>query len=72
MGGIIVLISVIMIFGLPLFIVAITLWFRYKNKQAKYKLAAEALAAGHSIPLELFIERNRYNEIMTKGISHIF
>ena len=28
MGGIIVLISVIMIFGLPLFIVAITLWFR--------------------------------------------
>lgn len=50
MGGIIVLISVIMIFGLPLFIVAITLWFRYKNKQAKYKLAAEALAAGHSIP----------------------
>ena len=72
MGGIIVLISVIMIFGLPLFIVAITLWFRYKNKQAKYKLAAEALAAGHSIPQELFNERNRNNEIMTKGITHIF
>ena len=72
MGGIIVLISVIMIFGLPLFIVAITLWFRYKNKQAKYKLAAEALAAGHSIPQELFNERNRNNEIMTNGITHIF
>ena len=35
------------------FIVAIVLWFRYKNKQAKYKLAAEALAAGRTIPTEL-------------------
>lgn len=73
MGGIIALISVIMVFGLPLFIVAITLWFRYKNKQAKYKLAAEALAAGRTIPTELFNEpEERENAILAKGIKNIF
>ena len=42
MGGIIVLISVIMIFGLPLFIVAITLWFRYKNKQSQIQAGSRS------------------------------
>lgn len=59
--------------GLPFFIVAIVLWFRYKNKQAKYKLAAEALAAGRTIPAELFNDpEEQGNAVMTKGIKNIF
>ena len=53
------IVALIICCGLPFFIVAIVLWFRYKNKQAKYKLAAEALAAGR-------------NAVMTKGIKNIF
>lgn len=67
------IISLIIICGLPIFIVAITLWFRYKNKQAKYKLAAEALAAGQSIPKELFNDTgNPNNDVLSKGIKNIF
>lgn len=59
--------------GLPFFIVGIVLWFRYKNKQAKYKLAAEALAAGQTIPKELFRDKeNRKQEILSKGIRNVF
>lgn len=68
-------VSIIMIFGLPLFIVALVLWFRYKNKQARYRLAAEALAHGKEIPNE-FYQRNslqtQNNEILSKGIKNIF
>lgn len=68
-----VIISTIIVCGLPIFIVIITLWFRYKNKQAKYKLAAEALAAGQSIPKELFNEAdNQHNDVLNKGIKNIF
>lgn len=66
------LITIIIVCGLPLFIVSATLWFRYKNKQAKYRLAAEALAAGQSIPKELFKETDRHHEILSKGIRNIF
>lgn len=69
----IALVSIIICCGLPLFIVAIVLWFRYKNKQAKYKLAAEALAAGQTIPKELFNEPEEQNRnILHKGIKNIF
>lgn len=69
----IALVSIIICCGLPLFIVAIVLWFRYKNKQAKYKLAAEALAAGQTIPKELFNEPEEQNRnVLSKGIKNIF
>lgn len=67
------IISMIICCGLPFFIVAIVLWFRYKNKQAKYKLAAEALAAGQTIPKELFNDSyNQNHAVMSKGIKNIF
>ena len=69
----IALVSIIICCGLPLFIVAIMLWFRYKNKQAKYKLAAEALAAGQTIPKELFNESEEQSRsILSKGIKNVF
>lgn len=67
------IISIIIVCGLPFFIVAIVLWFRYKNKQAKYKLAAEALAAGQTIPKELFKDLEQEDHsVLNKGIMNIF
>lgn len=72
---IIPILGIIMIFGLPILIVALVLYFRHKNKQAKYKLAAEALAAGKEVPKELFEENlaspKHNNETLTKGIQNI-
>lgn len=69
----IILVSIIMGCGLPLFIVIIALWFRYKNRQAKYQLAAKALAAGQHIPQELFNDaRTQQQRILGKGIKNIF
>lgn len=69
----ITLVSIIICCGLPFFIVAIVLWFRYKNKQARYKLAAEALAAGQTIPKELFNDPEEHiNNVRSKGIRNIF
>ena len=66
--------SIIMIFGLPIFIVALVLYFGYKNKQAKYKLASEALAAGKEIPENLFKAnpKKENNDTLTKGIMNVF
>lgn len=69
----IAIVAIIICCGLPFFIVAIVLWFRYKNKQAKYKLAAEALAAGQNIPKDLFNDPEDMNHsVMAKGIKNIF
>ena len=72
---IIPILGIIMIFGLPILIVALVLYFSHKNKQAKYKLATEALAAGKEVPKELFEENlaspKQNNETLTKGIQNI-
>ena len=66
--------AIIMVFGLPIFIVALVLYFGYKNKQAKYKLASEALAAGKEIPENLFKgnPKKENNDTLTKGIKNVF
>lgn len=67
------LVAIIVCCGLPFFIVGIVLWFRYKNKQAKYKLAAEALAAGQTIPKELFHDKEDQRQVvLSRGIQNIF
>lgn len=68
------IIAIIMIFGLPTFIVGLLLYFSYKNKQTKYKLASEALAAGKEIPQDLFKGnvKKENSETLTKGIKNIF
>ena len=66
--------GIIMVFGLPVFIVALVLYFAYKNKQAKYRLASEALAAGKEIPENLFKAnpKKENNDTLTKGIKNVF
>ena len=72
--SIISIVTIVMIFGLPLFIVMLVLWFRYKNKQARYRLAAEALAQGKELPKEFLHQgyREPHQDILTKGIKNVF
>lgn len=66
--------AIIMIFGLPIFITALVLYFANKNKQAKYKLASEALAAGKEIPQDLFKDNAKTSneDTLKKGIRNVF
>ena len=66
--------AIIMVFGLPILIVALICYFNYKNKQAKYRLASEALAAGKEIPRDLFKNNDNddNNNTLKKGIKNIF
>lgn len=66
------LVAIITSLGLPVFIIAIIMWFTYKNNQAKYRLAAEALNAGHEIPKELFKEPSRETQTFNKGVKRTF
>ena len=58
-GGILVaIISIIAVFGFPVFILFVIFFFRYKNRKARYRLAEQALAAGQPLPAE-FIRENK-------------
>lgn len=72
LSAIVSVIAILSIFGLPMFIIAMVLWFRYKKKQARYRLAAEALAQGKDIPKGLFPNENTPENVLTKGIKNIF
>ncbi|MDR0746102.1 MAG: DUF6249 domain-containing protein [Mediterranea sp.] len=63
--------TIVCIFGLTMFIVFISYYFKYKNKKARYKLAEQALAAGQPIPEEFFNEKAGHY-ILQKGIADIF
>lgn len=69
------IIAIIMVFGLPAFIVFMMLWFGHKNKKAKYKVISEALASGKELPKELFQDKSsatQSKEVLSKGIKNIF
>ncbi len=63
--------GIFFVFGLPLFIVFIVLFFRHKNRKAKYRLAEQALASGQQLP-ENFFKETAATDIRSKGISNIF
>ena len=63
--------AIIMVFGFPLFVVFIALYFQYKNRKAKYKLVEQALASGQPIP-ENFMKESINSNMQSKGIRNIF
>lgn len=69
----IAVIAIVMIFGLPVFIVAFILYFIFKNRRAKYRLAEKALEAGQPLPENFFKSATAsiYN-IRDKGVKNIF
>ena len=71
-GGILVaIISIIAIFGMPVFIIFVVFFFRYKNRKARYRLAEQAIAAGQPLPENLFKEADS-TDIRSKGIKNVF
>lgn len=63
--------AIVFVFGLPLVIVFIVFFFRYKNRKAKYRLVEQALASGQPLPENLFTEADSA-DIRSKGIKNIF
>ena len=71
-GGIVVaIVSIIAVFGLPVFIIAIVFFFRYKNRKARYRLAEQALAAGQPLPAD-FIKEHQPTDQRSQGIKNTF
>lgn len=71
-GGILVaIVSIVAVFGLPVFVLAIVFFFRYKNRKARYRLAEQALAAGQPLPTD-FIRENQPTDQRSQGIKNTF
>lgn len=64
--------AIICVFGLPVVIVFIAFYFRYKNRKAKYQLAEKALESGQPIPEEFFKNMKSEGDTQQKGIKNIF
>lgn len=64
---------VAIIFGcsIPVLIVFFAFFFRYKNKQAKYKLVEQALASGQPLPEGIFKDMAEV-DTRSKGIKNTF
>lgn len=70
-GTLVAIISVIAVFGFPVFILFVIIFFRYKNRKARYRLAEQALAAGQPLPVE-FIRENKTVDSRSQGIKNTF
>ena len=71
-GGILIsIIAIVAVFGLPVFILFVIFFFRYKNRKARYRLAEQALAAGQPLPEE-FIREHKSTDQRTQGIKNTF
>lgn len=67
----IALVSIILIFGLPFFIIFLAFFFKYKNRRAKYRLIEQALASGQPLP-ENFLKEIGSAGMRNNGITNIF
>lgn len=71
-GGILIsIIAIVAVFGLPVFILFVIFFFRYKNRKARYRLAEQAIAAGQPLP-ENFIRENRRPTNAHKASKHLY
>ncbi len=70
-GILISILSIVFLFAFPLLIVLIALYFKHKNRQARYRLMEQAIAAGQPIP-EDFIKGYARSGSREKGIKNTF
>lgn len=70
-AGAFVIVTMGIMFGIPVVIVFIAFFFQYRNRKARYRLAEQALAAGQPIPEE-FIKNREESDTLAKGIKNIF
>lgn len=72
-GGTIVVatVAIVCVFGLPVFILFLIFFFRYKNRKARYRLAEQALSAGQPLPEGLIKEYKQMDQ-RSIGIKNTF
>lgn len=63
--------AIVSVFGLPLVVIFIVFFFRYKNRKAKYRLIEQALASGQPLPENLFKETD-LTDTRSKGVKNVF
>lgn len=69
-GGLIAVLTILIVFGFPIIIVLLVLFFRYKNRRNRYRLMEKALATGQQIPSEV-IKETVHGDLKDKGIKNI-
>lgn len=70
-GMFVAITAIVFVFGLPLVIIFLIFFFRYKNRKAKYRLAEQALASGQPLP-DNFFKQVEIDSTYNKGIKNIF
>lgn len=63
--------AIVFIFGMPVLLIGLIFFFRYKNRKAKYRLVQQALECGQPLP-ESFFKNVETTDIRTKGIKNVF
>lgn len=58
--------------GIPVLVVFFAFYFRYKNRQAKYRVVEEALRSGQPLPEGIFKETYNNTDTRAKGIKNTF
>lgn len=67
--------AIFFIFGLPVFVILIIFYFRYKNRKAKYRLMEQALNSGQPLPDKFFdslTDKSAEKDTRTAGIRNAF
>ena len=62
--------AVLLIFGTPILIVALALYFNYKNRKNRYRVIEKAIESGQPIPQE-FLKTTINKDTQNKGIKNI-
>ncbi|MDR0896045.1 MAG: DUF6249 domain-containing protein [Prevotellaceae bacterium] len=58
--------------GVPLIIIFVIFYFRYKNRKAQYRLAEQAIANGQLLPPDFFKQADMEKSMFNKGIQNVF
>ena len=66
--------AIVFVFGLPVLLLFIIFYYRYKNRKAKYRLMEQALEKGQSLPAEFLqqLQKGEEQSGLSKGIKNIF
>ena len=70
-GVLVPVVAIIACFGMPVLLIFLIFYFRYKNRKAKYRMAEQILASGQPLP-ENYFETVDRKDVRSKGISNVF
>lgn len=70
-GVLVPIVAITACFGMPVLLIFLIFFFRYKNRKAKYRMAEQILASGQPLP-ENFFATVQTKDARSKGISNTF